>query len=98
VALWRDRFSPDSKSYASSSHSTDAHWFDSNGHKELIRNLAWAKTHCEGLVRVILVVAKDVGVEPRSARTSIPRDDLVMRVAKLDEMTKEFLLERVLAT
>jgi hypothetical protein len=95
VRLWRDLFEDRGKIYRSVTHTSQDKWFDSAGHRELIENLAWARDSCGGEVRIIIAVAKDTKVSPRSIRESYAAKNLRMRVSHLDEGAKEFILQRI---
>jgi hypothetical protein len=70
-------------------------WQSRPGHNELIRNLAWARDHCDGEVRIIVAIPKDKQASPRSIRECFPRKDIRMRVKNLDELSGDFVLERI---
>jgi hypothetical protein len=95
VAFWQDRFTEGGRVYQSASHSGDEQWFGSAGHNELMNNLKWARNHCGGLLRTIVVVAKDMKAEPRETLECFPRDNLIMKITHLDEVTCDFVTERV---
>ena len=63
--------------------------------KERLANLRWARDSCDGLVRVVIVTAKDVKAEPRSIADCFPVDQLVMRITHLDNETGAFRMESV---
>jgi hypothetical protein len=95
VAFWQDRFLNGGRVYRSSNHAGDETWFGSAGHTELIENLVWARDNCDGLLRIIVGIAKDTKQEPRSTLECFPQDRLVMRITHLDESTCDFVTERV---
>jgi len=64
------------------------------GATERLANLKWARDHCDGLVRVVIAVAKDVNADPRSAIDWFPQDRLIMKITELDE-TGSFRAESV---
>ena len=63
------------------------------GAKERLENLKWAREHCDGLVRVVVMRAKDTKEDPRSIAECFPHDKLVMRITHIDEATGEFRAE-----
>lgn len=63
------------------------------GAKERLDNLKWAREHCDGLVRVVVMRAKDTKEDPRSIAECFPHDKLVMRIIHIDEATGEFRAE-----
>jgi hypothetical protein len=63
--------------------------------KERLANLRWARDNCDGLVRVVIVTAKDVKAERRSIADCFPVDQLVMRITHLDDETGAFRMESV---
>jgi hypothetical protein len=67
-----------------------ARWTDARGNRDRIRNLRHAQEHCDGLFRVVWVVAKDTSAHRRSIRDRRPDETLVMRLTCLDEKTGEF--------
>ena len=62
---------------------------------ELVANLKWARDHCFGLVRVVMVAAEDVTAEPRKITGCYPDDSLVMRITGFDSYTRTFRAESV---
>lgn len=70
-------------------------WKSRPGFIELMENLAHARDHTDGLVRVILAQPKDPHARPRSIARCFPQDQLKMRVVELDEEEGTFVLERV---
>ena len=65
-------------------------WNKLPGNKDRIKNLAWARAHCEGLFRVVWIKSKDRRAIPRYAATRYPDPKLWMRLTYLDEQTGEF--------
>ena len=62
---------------------------------ELMANLKWAKDHCGGLVRVVILTAQDVTAEPRKIMYCYADDSLVMRITELDCRARTFRAESV---
>jgi hypothetical protein len=63
------------------------------GAKERLENLKWAREHCDGLARVVVMRANDTKADPRSIAECFPHDKLVMRITHIDEATGEFRAE-----
>jgi hypothetical protein len=55
-------------------------------------NLAWARDHCDGLLKVIIARAKDPNAEPRSIAECFP-SAMVMRLRSLDTDRGAFIAE-----
>jgi hypothetical protein len=51
---------------------------------EWVANLTWARTHCDGIVRVVVLAAEDVNANPRTIQYCYPDDSLIMRITHLD--------------
>jgi hypothetical protein len=66
-----------------------------HGAVERLENLKWALNHCEGLVRVVVAVARDKTAVPREAESWFPHQELVMKITHLDETTGAFRAENV---
>lgn len=65
------------------------------GETERLENLIWAHDHCDGLVRVVRMTARDEKANPRSIATCYPDDDLIMCVTALDKAKGTFRAESV---
>ncbi len=63
------------------------------GASERLENLLWARERCGGLVRVVIMRAKDTKADPRSIAGCFPQDRLVMRITSIDEATGAFRAE-----
>ena len=95
VRLWQDRFEPGARTYRSWTTDVSGEWKSRPGFVELIENLAHARDQLDGVVSVILLIAKDKKAIPRSIERSSPAPNLKMRVVELDEDEGTFRLERV---
>jgi len=95
VRLWQDRFENGTKIYRSWSSDKPGEWKSRPGFVELIENLVHARDHLNGIVSVIILVAKDKRATPRSIARSFPHASLKMRVVELDEKEGTFVLERI---
>lgn len=65
------------------------------GATERLENLIWARDHCDGLVRAVIAIAKDVTADPRQSVDWFPHDRLVMKIITLDDKTGAFRAENV---
>ena len=91
LSLWEDGFDPAPGSkYSSFDQPSLPHWQNSRGNKDRIKNLKFAREHCDGLFRVVVVTAKDRDVIPRSALKLYQHPTRIMRLTKLNEETGEF--------
>ncbi|KAA9019618.1 hypothetical protein [Sphingobium limneticum] len=95
VRLWQDKFEEKGRIYRSWSDDEPGAWKSRPGFTELIENLVHARENLDGIVSVILLIAKDKDVSPRSIERSSPAPNLKMRVVELDEDAGTYLLERV---
>jgi hypothetical protein len=92
MTFWKDQLRPSGShlSYSTFGRSDLPEWQDRPGNRERIDNLKWAQDHCDGLMRVVVVVAKDPNVNPREIAESYPRKNLIMKLTKFNETTGEF--------
>ena len=95
VRLWQDKFEQGGRLYRSWSDDVPGAWRSRPGFTELIENLAHARNHLDGVVSVILLIAKDKTAVPRSIDRSAPAPNLRMRIIELDEREGTFLLQRI---
>jgi hypothetical protein len=95
VRLWQDKFEEKGRLYRSWSDDEPGAWKSRPGFTELIENLVHTRDNLDGVVSVILLIAKDKNAVPRSIERSAPAPNLKMRVAELDETEGTFLLERI---
>jgi hypothetical protein len=86
VAMWEDEFGREGDHLTYQSRYRP--YFKRR--QRLIANLKWARDHCGGLVRVIVVRAADVQTNPREIKSCYPDDDLIMRITHLDTRTGVF--------
>jgi hypothetical protein len=96
VTLWQDEFvykadESGKKQPFYQSNDFYASASKSNGLNELFENLQWAKDHCEGLLHVIVAIAKDAAVRPRSIYECFPTD-IRLKILAFDKNTKVFSL------
>ena len=89
VTLWQDEFQRKDGRVIYSRDSTDDQVKSRNGFPELMENLAWARDHCEGRLKVIVAIAKDISASPRSIKECFP-SEMEMRVTDLDLVTGAF--------
>jgi hypothetical protein len=95
VRLWQDKFEEKGRIYRSWSDDEPGAWKSRPGFTELIENLAHARDNLDGVVSVILLIAKDKSAVTRSIDRSAPAPNLKMRVIELDETEGTFLLQRI---
>lgn len=93
VTLWQDRFIEGGKAYQHWDEDVPGEWRSRPGFVELVENLSYARDHLNGIVHVIIAVAKDKAARPRSISHSFP-SQMTMRVVHLDETEGRFRLER----
>ena len=55
ITCWQDRFEKGVDLFRSHTHFGETGWESRPGHNELIRNLAWARDNCDGVVRIIII-------------------------------------------
>lgn len=94
VQLWQDLFTDQGKTYATGDILAETPWVGSLGHLELVENLQWAQSHCDGKVSVIIAIAEDKDEAPRKIQECFPHLKLTMKVSMLDTTTGAFTLVR----
>jgi hypothetical protein len=92
ITLWRDGLDFEAKPivYDTFNRHDLYKWTDTQGNRERIENLIWARDHCDGHFRVVITVAEDVNAYPRKIENCYPKDDWLMKITALDEKTGEF--------
>jgi hypothetical protein len=92
LTLWKDRlrYSPAGVAYDEFGTARAEGWMDRPGNRERLANLKWARDHCDGLFKVVVVVAEDTAAQPRKIKECFPQAKLLMRLTDLDESTGEF--------
>lgn len=97
LTLWEDEITDDGHTVIADffGHRNLHIWTDKPGNRERIDNLIWARDHCDGLFRVVMVRAEDTQALPRSIASLYPHQTLVMKLVELDEGTGEFRAESV---
>lgn len=93
--MWQDEIKREGGKLVYGSRPRPAQEDKRPGASERLENLKWARDHCEGLVRVVIAIAKDVTASPREAESWFPQEKLVMRITHLDEVTGAFRAESV---
>ena len=63
---------------------------DSNGHRELKENLAWAWAHCDKRFHVVLADAENYDEHPRKITSCHPWERVVKRLTQFDPDTGSF--------
>jgi len=94
VTLWKHEFQGPAGNMVYSKNNLQD-WHTGTGSRAFIQDLAWALTHCGGLVRVIVVVRDESALPAIRASECYPCKNLVMRVTHLDPATGAFSLEQV---
>jgi hypothetical protein len=98
INLWRDRVQRENglmvyDEFARPDLQDPEHlpaWMARPGNRERVENLTWARDHCDGYFRVIIIVAKDTNADPREIAECYPQQKLRMRITDLDEQTGRF--------
>jgi hypothetical protein len=70
-------------------------WYSGPGRKFLFEDLAWARTHCDGIVRIVLVTRATEDGREVKAKKSRAAHDLIMRVIHTDPEVGAFRFEEV---
>ena len=83
VTLWQDRFIEKGAAYESWQTDVPGEWKSRPGYIELVENLAYAEDHLDGVVHVIIAVAKDKNATPRAIERSFP-SAMTMKVRDLN--------------
>ena len=94
VTLWQDRFIDRGTAYESWKTDVPGEWRSRPGFVELIENLAFAEDTLDGVVSVIIAVAKEKAASPRSISHSFP-SEMRMKIVSLDRDQGRFRLERI---
>jgi hypothetical protein len=63
--------------------------------RERIENLLWAKGHCDGRFRVVVIEPVDPEVIPRKIKRVIGVDPLPWRLVKIEPQTGEYIARRL---
>jgi len=94
LALWRDRFDYSKRSAVSYRLERAGvempEWIEQPGNRTRLEDLQWAKAHCDGCFRVVIIAAADPAAEPRVIADASPQQMMVMKITALDEETGEF--------
>jgi hypothetical protein len=98
VTLWQDRFTDQGRTYRVAAGDFGDVTKSKHGYAEFLENLQHAKTHLDGLVRVVVARAEDTTAIPRKIASCHPQDKLIMRVVQLDTEVGSFVLERIEAS
>ncbi|MCK1297522.1 MULTISPECIES: hypothetical protein [unclassified Bradyrhizobium] len=92
VSLWRHEFGgPAGEMVYDKADSSD--WKHGIAKSEFFAHLQWAVDHCEGIVRVVIVV-RDPS-DPSRTIDCYPAPNVIMRVIALDAVGSTFRLEQV---
>lgn len=92
MTFWKDLIDYSSKpiSYSTFGRSDLEQWKDQPGNRDRIDNLKWARDRCDGLMRVVIVIAKDEKAHPRQIAESFAQKRMIMKLMDLNEETGEF--------
>jgi hypothetical protein len=92
MTFWKDAldYSSNPISYSTFGSSRLHIWKDKPGNRERIENLKWARDHCDGLMKVVIIEAKDVNADVREIADCTVQRRMVMKLVDLDEETGEF--------
>ncbi|CAA6603793.1 conserved hypothetical protein [Rhodospirillaceae bacterium LM-1] len=90
VTLWKDilKVSNGVAEYDAFGHDAEK-WIDKVGNRERLDNLKWALSHCDGIFRGIITVARDTETRPREIQECFPYQAR-MKIHALNEATGEF--------
>lgn len=89
VTLWQDEFTRKDGKTIYERPPLHRQVRSRHGYPEMMDNLAWAQDHCDGLLRVIVAIAKDPTASPRSIKECFPHD-MIMRLSHVDFDTGAF--------
>lgn len=95
MTMWQDEIKTENGKVVYESRPRPPHERKKPGATERLENLKWARDHCDGLVRVVIAVAKDPTASPRQAESWFPHPTLVMKITDSDERTAAFRAESV---
>jgi hypothetical protein len=92
MTFWNDQFRREGSRlvYSTIGRSDLPEWQDLPGNRERIENLLWARDHCDGFLKVVVVIAEDPNASQRKIADSYPRRNLLMKLTDLNESTGEF--------
>ena len=98
LALWGDQFDWRATPVAYEQPAEDPtikSWSLRPGNQERIENLLWARQHCAGRFRVVMLTAKDRNASPREIADCFPKEAWWMQITYIDENTGAFRAELV---
>ena len=98
VVVWKDQLKYDNKQPYydgfNEHHEEGIHaWGDRPGNQERKRYLAHAIKNLDSLVRVVIAVAKDIKVDPRTIESIYPMKHLWFKIEEFNEKTGQFRLK-----
>lgn len=70
-------------------------WYVGPGRKYLFEDLAWARDHCDGIVKIVLATPREGDRDRVEAAESHADHDLIMRVTHMDADIGAFRFEEV---
>jgi len=100
VTWWKEEIARDSNGklvWDTRNHPRLPEWERRIGNRDRIKNLAWARDHCDGLFRVVWCKAANLAARIPKAIARYPDKDLWMRLDPhcLNERTGEFFAQEV---
>jgi hypothetical protein len=92
MTFWKDilRFQDNPISYSLFGDDRLDVWKDHLGNRERIDNIKWARDHCDGLMKVVIITAKDETAREREIADCIVQRRMIMKLVDLNEDTGEF--------
>lgn len=92
LTLWQDKFSRKGgiMVYEDIVDEAPKDWSSFPGNAERLRNLEWAREHCNGDFRVVIAIPKDRNAPIRKISECFPKPELRMRIVDWDEETGSF--------
>jgi hypothetical protein len=92
MTFWKDilRFQDNPISYSLFGDDRLDVWKDHLGNRERIDNIKWARDNCDGLMKVVIITAKDETAREREIADCIVQRRMIMKLVDLNEDTGEF--------
>ena len=92
MTFWKDilRFQDNPISYSLFGDVRLDVWKDHLGNRERIDNIKWARDNCDGLMKVVIITAKDETAREREIADCIVQRRMIMKLVDLNEDTGEF--------
>ena len=95
MTFWRDllNYKTDPVSYGELHPNGPNEWMSRPGNRERIEYLKWARDNLDGILRVVIITAKDTTAVPREIADAHVNDRMIMRIVDFDEATGHFRAE-----